>query len=398
MSQDCQILQKLTCAVEFPISFTQDVFNPENATLVDAMNRLEQNRVHRAMVFIDSNVADLFPQISHHVVQYFEAYGNDIELAEDPRLIPGGEILKDCFESILPFIASFKNAHLCRHSFVLIIGGGAVLDAIGFAAAIAYGGLRTIRIPTTLLAQASVGASLRTGCNFEGTKDALGSFYAPFGVINDTQFLYALPEKEWLGGVAELLRIAILCDKEFFSTLEGKVDRLLHRDAAFIQTTLRQASVLFSSEISLKNDPQETQSSQPLSFGYWAAHKLEQLSNKKVSYGEAVAMGVLLDCRYAVENGWMFEGEFARIHRMFILLGLDLWLSELEIVGADGNPEIFQGIPDFQERSGGSLSIVFPAGIGAYRAESLIDLEIMEQALLRLRTMASKVVQFDSYH
>lgn len=396
MSKDCQIFQKLTECIEYPVTFTQDVFKPENFALRDAMNRLEQNRVHRAMVFIDSNVADLFPQISHHVTQYFEAHGDDIELAEEPRMIPGGEILKDSFESILPFIASFKNAHLCRHSFVIVIGGGAVLDSIGFAAAVAYGGLRTIRIPTTLLAQASAGGNLRSGCNYEGARDALCSFVPPFAVLNDSQFLYALPEREWLDGLAELIRIAILCDKDFFALLEGNVDRLQQRHPVFMQSVVQQAATLYLTQMSLKNDPSEHHSFQPLSLGYWAAHKLEQISNEQVSYGESIAMGLLLDCRYAVENGWMFEGEFLRIHRMFILLGFNLWLNELEMVGADGNPEIFQGIPDFQERCGGSLSIPFPTGIGSFRAESLINLEVLEQALLRLRTMASKVVQFDS--
>ncbi len=391
---DSQIQQRLTYSIEYPVVFTENVLDPENPILAQTMDRLEENRVHRAMVFIDSNVAELLPQIVQHVMQYFRAYSDDIELAEEPRLIPGGEIIKNDYEVIAPMIAAMTDAHLCRHSFVIIIGGGAVLDAVGFAAAITHRGIRTIRIPTTALAQSGGGIGVKTGINFGGVKSAIGSYTPPFAVINDGQFLYSLQQKDWLSGVAEALRIGLIRDAAFFDELCEIAHSLSHHHSETATRLIQQSALLYLSELSVKNDPFETEVGQPLDFGHWAAHKLEMISSSEISYGEAVAMGVLIDSRYATEMGWLTEAEFERIYNAFLLVGFPLWFNELERVGADGNLELFQGIPEFQEHKGGTLTIIFPNGIGSWRFEHLIDLEVVERALNQLRDLATSAVVF----
>src|SRR5690606_23576323 len=100
----------------------------------------------RAMVFVDSNVADLLPQLPQHIISYFEAFGDDIELAEEPRVLPGGEILKNDIQVVEPLVSALIDAHLCRHSYVIVVGGGAVIDTVGFGAALTHRGLRTVNI------------------------------------------------------------------------------------------------------------------------------------------------------------------------------------------------------------------------------------------------------------
>ena len=393
MMPDSQIQQSLSYSIDYPIVFTEGVFDPANPVLAQTMDRLEENRVHRAMVFIDSNVADLLPQLSQHIVQYFEAYSNDIELAEEPRVLPGGEGIKNDIEVIGPLAAALADAHLCRHSFVVVVGGGAVLDAIGFAASVTHCGLRTVRIPTTILGQASAGVGVRNAVNYAGMKNAIGCFAPPFAVINDWQFLHSLPDREWMAGITEAFRMGIIADSDFFDDLCTLAGVLSQRNPETIQKIIQHSAYLYLSRMSIQNDPFEMEIGQPLDFAYWGAHKLEMLSNCEISHAEAVAMGILIDSRYSAEQGWMTGAQFEKIHRAFSELALPLWFNELEMVGADGNLEILQGIPEFQEQKGGPLSITFPEGIGAFRNEPLVDLVVMEKALNALKALASSSVE-----
>ena len=394
MTPDSQIQQRLTYSIDYPVLFTESVFDPANPILAKAMDRLDENRVHRAMVFIDSNVSDLQPQITLDISAYFDAHADDIELAEAPRVIPGGEILKEGMEVLIPMVSAMIDAHLCRHSFVIIIGGGAVLETVGFAASLVPGGLRTIRIPTSILAQAGGGAGLKPSANFQGWANAVGTFAPPFAVINDWQFFPSLPEREWAAGLAEAFRMAIIRDAEFLDELCTQACTLSQHNTEDAQKVVRRCAALYLKDMADRNDPFERSSTQPLDFGFWAAHKLGALSNREVSYGESLAMGVLIDCRYATEQGWLPENDFERIHSAFAQLGLPLWFNELDIVGGDGNLEVLQGIPDYQEHKGGLLSLTFPDGAGKSREENVIDLELMERAFERLKALASSSVEF----
>jgi 3-dehydroquinate synthase len=393
MTPDSQIQQRLTYTIEYPVIFTENVFDPSNPLLARTLDRLNENRVHRAMVFVDSNVADLFPQITQHIIQYFEAYANDIELAEAPRTIPGGEIVKSDFSVVPPMTSALIEAHLCRHSYVIIVGGGAVLDTVGFAASVTHRGLRVVKIPTTVLSQASAGVGIKTGVNFANTKDGMGTFAAPFAVINDSQFLFSLQDRDWIAGVAEGFKTAIAADAEFFEDLVSLASTIPQRQPETITGIVRKAASLNLQHTSTQNDPGNSDFGHPLDVGHWAARKIESMSCMEISYGEALAMGILIDCRYGTEMGWLSEPDFERIHMAFTQAGFPLWFSELDVVGADGNLELLQGIPEFQEHMGGVLTIVYPDGIGATRMEHEVDLEALDRALARLKTAASAVVE-----
>ncbi len=386
------IQQKLNYAFDYPVHFTGNVFDSGNPLLARTIDRLEENRIHRAMVFVDSNVADLLPQLSQHILNYFEAYGNDIELAEEPRVLPGGEALKTDFDVVQPIVSAMINAHLCRHSCAIVVGGGAVIDTVGFAAAITHRGLRTINVPTTLSGQITAGICIRTGVNYDGHKNGVGSFAPPFAVINDHEFLSSLPEREWAGGLAEALRLALILDGKFFDQLCDSGQEVLTRDPEATTQLIHRSTALYLHELAREGNPWRASGGGALDFGHWASHKLETLSAHEVTFSEAVAFGTLLDSRYAVEKGWLPEATFERLHTTLTRFGVPLWFPELEQAGPDGNPELFYGLPDFQEHKGGTLSIPFPTGAGKYRLESEIDLEVMETALSHLKALAVAAV------
>ena len=376
-----EISQAFTVSFDYPVLFTERVFAPENETLVNALGRLHENRVHRALAILDANAAT--PALRGDLFSYFATHAARVELAAPPLLLPGGEGIKNDPAFIRQMLSSMVQARLCRHSFVIAVGGGALLDAAGFAAALFHRGVRLVRLPTTVLGQNDAGIGVKNGVNFEGIKNAVGVFSPPFAVINDERFLLTLPDREWISGIAEAFKVAIIRDRIFFDFLAGHAGALRGRDAAAMRFLVRRCAEVHL-EHARTGDPFETSRARPLDFGHWAAHKLETMSGFSILHGEAVAAGLLLDCSYAVTQGWLAPGEFRSIHRAIAGSGLPVWFDLLTRRKL-GKLEVFDGLEDFREHLGGELCVTFPRGIGGSLETAKIDLEAMEKALRQLR-------------
>ena len=200
-----------------------------------------------------------------------------------------------------------------RQSFALAVGGGAVLDAVGFAAAIFHRGVRHIRCPTTVLAQADSGVGVKNAINAFGLKNLLGTFAPPFAVINDSAFLDKLPARDKRAGIAEAVKVALIRDADFFTWLEAEAEALARFAPNVLDTLVRRCALLHMRQIAHGGDPFEMGSARPLDYGHWAAHKLEMLTRNALRHGEAVAIGIALDARYSVLAGLLPEGEELRI-------------------------------------------------------------------------------------
>jgi len=378
-----EISQAFTVSFEYPVLFTEGVFDPGNEALVNALDRLHENRVHRALAILDANAAT--PALRDELLSYFATHAARVELAAPPLLLPGGEGIKNDFSFIRQMLSSMVRARLCRHSFVIAAGGGALLDAAGFAAALFHRGLRLVRLPTTVLGQNDAGIGVKNGVNFEGVKNAAGVFSPPFAVINDERFLLTLPDREWISGIAEAFKVAIIRDRIFFDFLADNAGALRGRDAAAMRFLVRRCAGLHLEHARSGGDPFETSRVRPLDFGHWSAHKLETMSGFGILHGEAVAAGLLLDCSYAVIQRWLALEEFRSIHRAMTGSGLPVWFDLLARRKL-GKLEIFEGLEEFREHLGGELCITFPRGIGSRLETGKIDLEAMEEALDQLRS------------
>ena len=213
--------QRFAVPYEFPVVFTEGVFNPDNAALRDVMCRIEPAKRHRAVFFVDDG---LNASLAAAITLYAQRYAESIELACAPIAVPGGEKVK----SELHFVESFQQAlfdlHIDRHSFVIAVGGGAVLDAVGLVAATTHRGVRLVRMPTTVLAQNDSGVGVKNGVNCFGAKNFLGTFAPPFAVINDLDFLARCPPRDKIAGMAEAVKVALIRDAEFFGWLEQNAD------------------------------------------------------------------------------------------------------------------------------------------------------------------------------
>jgi 3-dehydroquinate synthase len=382
------IQQTIAVTWDFPVTFTHGLFRPANRVLVDTLQRLNETRRHRALVFIDSHVAAARPDLATEVEAYFVAHTANVELAAAPQVVPGGEAIKNDFALVEDFMRLMLEKHMDRQSFIIIVGGGAVMDAVGLAAALVHRGLRQVRVPTTVLGQNDAGVGVKNGVNFLGGKNAVGSFAPPFAVLNDFEFLRTLPQRDWLCGVAEAWKVAIIRDSAFFDWLCEHAAQFPKRNAAAMEQLVFRCADEHLAHIRTNGDPFEYGRARPLDFGHWSAHKLELMSGFSISHGEAVAFGVLLDSCYAREKGWIDAEEYAAIEQGLTVSGFPLWNDQVMARDADGQLEVFAGIRDFREHLGGELCVTFPQGIGARFEIHEIDFILMEGCLKELQARA----------
>jgi 3-dehydroquinate synthase len=368
--------------------FTHGLFAAENPVLLEAIDRLNEARRHRVMAFIDGDVARANPDLAGQIETYAAARSKHLELAAPPQILASGESLKNDFKLIERLMQLLLEKRMDRHAVVLAIGGGALLDAVGLAAALVHRGLRIVRVPTTVLAQNDAGVGVKNGVNYLGGKNAIGTFAPPFAVLNDFQFLLTLPQREWLNGVAEAFKVSIIKDANFFAELCRDAELYPARDFEAMQRLVIRCAEMHLEHIRTNGDPFEYGRARPLDFGHWSAHKLELMSQFRISHGEAVATGVLLDSIYAQMKGWITAEDLDRIEQGLRRSGFELWFDELEQCDAQGRRVVFQGLRDFQEHLGGELCVTYPQGLGARFEVHEIELELMEQALQELQRLA----------
>ena len=379
------ILQKFSVPFRYPVCFTHHVFAPENATLADILAKNRSGTHARALVVADAGLADAVPGLLRQVDRYFRAHRSVLNLVRKPLLVPGGENAKNGWAGVREIMTDAGTEHLDRHSYVVAVGGGSVLDMAGFAASLVHRGLRFVRIPTTVLAQNDAGVGVKNGMNDGGAKNFAGTFAPPYAVINDFEFLKRLPQREWIGGVAEAFKVAIIKDKPFFVYLCKHAAALRDRDQAVMEKLVHKTAALHLRHIASSGDPFEFGSARPLDFGHWAAHRLELMSNFTVGHGSAVAIGLALDSTYALLKGLIPVADHAAIIRGLSACGLPVWSPLLERQGAHGEPDVLEGLEQFREHLGGKLSITLPCPVGAKREVHRMNLALVKQAIALLK-------------
>lgn len=378
------IHQRFHVDFDYPVVFTRGLFHADNPVFADAVCRLGEPRRHRLLVLVDASVARHHARLLNEIQAYVAARAAQLELVQPPRPVPGGESIKNDLMGLGSLVNTLVERRLCRQSYVVVVGGGAVLDAVGFAAALVHRGLRLIRAPTTVLAQNDSGVGVKNAINFSGSKNLLGTFAPPFAVLNDLDFLRTLADREWTDGIAEAFKVAIIKDEAFFAWLAGHAAALRARDEAAMEHLVRRCAELHLEHIRSNGDPFEFGQARPLDFGHWAAHRLETMSSYKVSHGQAVAIGVALDSAYAWQRGWLTAQEFEAIHLGLATAGFTLWHDLLERRGGSGL-DLLQGLRDFQEHLGGDLCVTMPQGVGRKFEIHDVETEGVEAALRILK-------------
>jgi len=347
---------------ELRVFFTEDVFSSSNPTLESALAAGEPRVPRKVLVILEASLAAARPKLAGQIEDWFAA--GAVSLTAPPMLIAGGEEAKNSPERVQEIHSAINRHHLDRHSYLIAVGGGALLDVAGFAAATTHRGVRHVRIPTTVLSQADSGVGVKNGLNAFGKKNFIGTFAPPHAVINDFNLLATLEPRDKRAGYVEAVKVACIRDPDFFAALERDAEKLTALEPAAMKQLIRRCAELHLDHIATSGDPFETGSARPLDFGHWAAHTLEQLSHFRIRHGEAVAIGIALDVLYSRNTGLLNAAAADRILKLLERLGFQLFADELLESNSAGRWSVLSGLEEFREHLGGQLTITLLKEIG----------------------------------
>jgi 3-dehydroquinate synthase len=343
------------------VFFTEDVFAPGNPILKDA---LADGTPRKVLVVLEDALAQSQPNLERQIENYFSTHAKQLQLVRSPLFVAGGEQSKNSLTIVTDILSQIDRHHIDRQSYLIAVGGGALLDVAGFAAATAHRGVRHVRIPTTTLSQADSGVGVKNGINAFGKKNFIGTFAPPHAVINDFNLLATLNPRDKRSGYVEAVKVACIRDKNFFDEIERDAEKLISFELAAMKHLIRRCAELHLEHIATSGDPFETGSARPLDFGHWSAHKLEQLSNFQIPHGEAVAIGIALDVIYSRGIGLLDAQSCERILRLLEHLGFSLFTDELLKADANEHLQILAGLEEFREHLGGELTVTLLKEIG----------------------------------
>jgi 3-dehydroquinate synthase len=376
------IQRRIQAGWQLRVFFTEDVFAPENSTLRDALADTDPRKV---LVVIEDSLGQARPALERQIERYFAAHAKELQLVRTPLPVVGGEQSKNSIPLVTEILSHIDRHHIDRHSYLVAVGGGALLDVAGFAAAIAHRGVRHVRIPTTTLAQADSGIGVKNAINAFGKKNFIGTFAPPHVVINDFNMLATLSPRDMRAGYVEAVKVACIRDKDFFEEIEQSAEQLIEFESEAMKRLIRRCAELHLDHIALGGDPFETGSARPLDFGHWAAHKLERLSSFNISHGEAVAIGIALDVVYSRLADLLDKKSCDRILDLLEWLGFKLYADELLDHDRDGNLRILDGLEEFREHLGGRLTITLLKEIGQGVEVHKMDSKKIATAIQKLR-------------
>lgn len=355
------------------LRFTSDCFGGD----WDNLMPLFHSDIGRARMqwWVDESVAnaqtDLLPKIQRRLTEH----SSSLELVSDIHVVPGGEQVKNDSRYVDDIFSRIERDGLDRRSYILVVGGGALLDAVGYAAGIAHRGIRLIRFPTTTLAQADSGVGVKNAINAFGKKNWKGTFAVPWAVVNDQRLLSKLPDRDFRAGFSESVKVSLLKSPSAFRFLCQHAKDIAARDWTAVMPAIRSSVLMHLHHITHGGDPFEMQEARPLDFGHWSAHKLEQITSYRLRHGEAVAIGVALDTLYShLKFGMDRQDALSAVEAL-----LDLHLPIYDPALASN--AVFEGLEEFRQHLGGRLTLTMLKGVGQVHTAHEVDQKVMEQAI-----------------
>ena len=332
------------------LRFTQDVLGDDADTLLDVLEPTDA-RV-RVMFVLDAGIARNVPSVPKRLEALVKRYPQRLEQAGPVRLVAGGEACKNDPQVIDDLLAAFNEADLDRRNYLIVVGGGAVLDAVGYAAAVAHRGIRLVRLPTTTLAQDDSGIGVKNAINFFAKKNWRGTFAVPWAVINDEAILAHLPDRDYRCGFSEAVKVALLKEAPFFDRLCRDASRIADRDPDASRYAIERSAYWHLMHITRGGDPFEALEARPLDFGHWSAHKLEAMTDFEIRHGEAVGIGLAIDCHYSTLVHGLGEGDADRVIKC--MSDMQIPLTHPMLCEVD---QLLDGLEEFRQHLGGRLTI-----------------------------------------
>lgn len=374
------IKQSFKVQYDYQLYFTSGLFALENPLFAKLISDYKEFEPVKLLFVLDDGVKNHHPKLIHQIKSYCDSNKDNLKYT-DTIVVQGGEQVKNSDTAIETVLKAINENKICRHSFVVVIGGGAVIDMVGYAAAIAHRGVKLIRIPTTVLSQNDSAVGVKNSVNAFKKKNFLGTFAPPYAIINDSDFLETLEQRDWISGISEAIKVALIKDEEFFQYIANHASALKNREMEPMQYVIYKCAEMHMHHIAQGGDPFESGSSRPLDFGHWAAHKMEFMTNYELRHGEAVAKGIALDVTYAQLIGLITESDLQHILDVMVEIGFDL---SLPVSTTNEIESLLNGIEEFREHLGGQLTITLISGLGVKHDVHTIDMKVMAEAIGKL--------------
>ena len=281
------------------------------ATVGERLSALTKSQ--KIGVVTDRNVASRYLQ---GVLRSLRKAGYD----PTPIILPPGERTKtlDTIAKILNVLARHKFE---RQSLLLALGGGVIGDVTGFAAAIYQRGIPFVQVPTTLVAQVDSSVGGKTGVDHRLGKNLIGAFYQPRAVLIDPLTLRTLPRREWIAGLAEVIKYGIIADEEFFAFLEQEIAALLTLEEEPVIRAITRSCEIKAQVVAA--DERESDRRRILNYGHTIGHALESLASYRgLIHGEAVGIGLVQEADLARHMGLCGREVVERIRSLVQRAGL----------------------------------------------------------------------------
>ena len=347
--------------------------------------RLKREGVEKALIITDRNV--------------YKQYGNSVEkslrstrISFDTIQIDAGEAGKN-FDSLRKIYQKLADSEMQRDSWIIALGGGAIGDVAGFAAATYMRGIPFVQVPTTLLAQTDASIGGKTAINFSSIKNLVGAFHQPRFVLIDLNTLETLAEmaqKEtprlFLAGLAEVVKYGVIDPIRigkipFFSFLEKNANTLIKLNHLQNHFPLWEIVIATSCQVKanvVSKDEKEQGIRATLNFGHTVGHAIEALMNYKCYHGEAISIGMVAESLIAQKMGLFKERNVIRLKNLLEQLQLPIHLKNLSHLKMDDILHKFQ--LDKKVKTG-KVRFVLPIKIGKVILRDDVPISIIQEAL-----------------
>lgn len=336
-----------------------------DAGLLSEAGRLLTGMADRCVVITDSTTGRLHGAALERGLRLGGRSPTMLEVAD-------GEHSKS-LETAARLYEDLDAARVERSTCVLALGGGMVGDLAGFVAATYLRGLPFVQVPTTLLAQVDSGIGGKVAVNHKGLKNKIGTFYQPALVLSDVYALRTLGAREFAGGVAEVIKTAVVQDGALFRYLEDHLDELMRREVGVLEEVVARCAQDKATVV--EQDERDLGTRHILNYGHTVGHALEAVSGFSLAHGQAVAVGMVLAARVARSMGLLTDSQVAKISHMVTRAGLP---STVEGLDRDA---VMDAMYHDKKVVGGRLRLVLPTSIGQASVTDRIPISVLESEL-----------------
>ena len=340
---------KAELPVEFVLKYSSDVFDINNHDL------LSFNESNRKVVVIDKTVNKLY---GHQLKRYFEVFKIELKLF----VIDAIEENKDWHhtDQILKF---FEDVGVLRREPVIVIGGGVLLDLVGFCCSIYRRGIPYVKVPTTLLAIVDASVGVKVAANHFGRRNRIGAYYPPIATLLDKKFIATQDERNIVNGIAEIFKLAVIKDKELFELLEASAEQLITEKFQFGAVPVRVINSAITGMIEeLAPNLWERKLDRCVDFGHSFSPIIEMQNMDTLQHGEAVVLDCLLSSCLANVRGYIDTETLERIFKTAHSLKLPVFHKDFCKFDL-----LKKSLSDTMKHRNSNQYLPVPVGIGNYK-------------------------------